>query len=86
MENAAAGSAVDNWPDELDWEDTMPPPIQNTTAQGQDLGYNDVGYHYDIANYLPPLHEDYPAIDNYAGDALDFPAQAQAGPPDAVCC
>jgi hypothetical protein len=87
MENAATGSAVDNWPDEVDevdWED-MPPPIQNTAAQGQDLGYNDVVYHHDIANYLPPLHEDDPAINIYAG-ALDVPAQAQAGPPDAVCC
>ena len=89
MANAATGSAVDNWPDELDWGD-LPPPIQNAAAQGQNLGYNDVGYHHDIANYLPPLHEDDPAINIYAGAAaLDRghrePAQAQAGPPDAVC-
>ena len=80
MENAA----VDNWPDELDWED-FPPLIQNTAAQGQVLGYNDAGYHHDIANYLPPLLEHDPAINNYAGAALEVSAQAQPGPPDAVC-
>ena len=41
---------------------------------------------YDIANEHPPLFEHHDlAIDNYAGVALDVPAQAQAAPPDPVC-
>jgi hypothetical protein len=83
MENAASN----NLPDE-DWED-MHQPVQNTAAQLegqlQDLGYVDVGY-YDISNGLPPLHEYRdPTINNYAGDALDLPVQAQAVPLDPVC-
>lgn len=41
---------------------------------------------HDMANDQPPLHDhrDH-AIDNYAGAALDVPAQAQAAPPDPVC-
>lgn len=43
-----------------------------------------MGY-YNIANDQPPLHEHRdPAINNYAGVALDVPCEEQAAPPDLV--
>ena len=64
----------------------MPPPIENVAVQGQlqDLRYVDIGYN-DMANDYPPLHEhrDH-VINNYAGVALDVPAQAHAAPPAPV--
>ena len=65
----------------------LQPAAQNTAAQGQphDVRYLDIGY-YHVANGRPPLHENHdPAINNYAGAALNVPAQAQAAPPDPVC-
>ena len=64
----------------------MPPPVENIAAQGQlqDLQYVDMGYN-DIVNDHPPLHEHLDhAINNYAGVALDVPAQAHAAPPAPV--
>ena len=61
----------------------MPLPVENVTTRGQpqDTHYIDMGY-YDMANDLPSLHEhrDH-VINDYAGAALDVPAQAQAAPP-----
>ena len=60
-----------------DWVD-MPAPVENTAAQGQpqDLQYIDMGYN--MANDRPPPleHRDH-TINDYAGVALDVPAQAQ---------
>ena len=40
-----------------------------------------MGY-YNMANDQPPVHERRdPAINNYAGVALDVPGEAQAAPP-----
>jgi hypothetical protein len=68
--------------------ENMPPPVENTAAQGQpqDLWYPDMGY-YNMGNDHPPLHEHRGhAINNYdAGVALDIPAQAQAAPLPPVC-
>jgi hypothetical protein len=65
----------------------MPPPaVENNAAQGQpqDLRYVDMGY-FDMTNDHPPVHEHRnQIIDNYAGVALDVPAQAQAAPPPPV--
>jgi hypothetical protein len=64
----------------------MPPPVENTAAQGQPQGlqYVDMGY-YDMPNDPPPLqHRDH-GINNYAGVVPDVPAQTQAAPPVAVC-
>ena len=65
----------------------IPPTVENPAAQGQpqDLQYVDMGY-YNMANDHPPPHEhrDH-AINNYAGVALDAPAQAQAAPSTPVC-
>lgn len=65
----------------------MPPPVENVAVQGQlqDLRYVDMGY-INMANGHPPVHEHRGhAINNYAGVALDVPAQAQAAPPAPVC-
>jgi len=65
----------------------MPPPVENVVVQGQlpNPRYVDMG-HNDMANDHPPLHEHRGhAINNYAGVALDVPAQAQAIPPAPVC-
>jgi hypothetical protein len=65
----------------------MPPPIENTAAQGQphDLRYPDMGY-CNMGNDHPLLHEHRGhVINNYAGVALDIPAQAQAAPLAPVC-
>ena len=73
----------DHRPDE-DWGD-MSPPVENTVAQArpQDLGY--MGS-YDMANHHPPLHGHHDrAVNNYAGVALDVPAQAQVAPLAPVC-
>jgi hypothetical protein len=64
-----------------DWEDL--PPVD----QPQDLpaGYGGMG-HYDMANNHLPLHEHHNhAINDYAGLALNDPAQAQAAPLVPVC-
>jgi hypothetical protein len=63
-------------------------PIENPAAQGQpqDLRYADMGYYNMVNDHHPPLHERH-AINNYAGVALNVPAQAQAqaAPPAPVC-
>ena len=62
----------------------LQPAVQNT-AQPQDVQYLDMGY-YHVVNGHPPLHENPDhAINNYAGAALDVPAQGQAAPSDPVC-
>jgi hypothetical protein len=62
----------------------MPPPVA-AQGQPQDLWYADMGF-YNMVNVRPLLHEHHDhAINNYAGIALDVPAQAQAAPPAPVC-
>lgn len=68
----------------------IPLPVGNNAAQlqayPQHLQYVDVDY-YNIANDYPPLHEHRnhaTSINNYAGAALDVPAQPQAAPSDPV--
>lgn len=67
--------------------DDVPPPVENIVAHDhpQDLRLRYIDY--DMANDHPgpPLHEHRDqAINNYAGVALDVPAQAQAAPPAPV--
>ncbi|KAF8466562.1 hypothetical protein DFH94DRAFT_780577 [Russula ochroleuca] len=69
-------NAAGNRPDE-DWDDM---PIENPAAQGQpqDLRYADMGYYNMVNDHHPPLHERHAINNNYAGVALNVPAQAQA--------
>ena len=71
-------TAGNHWLDE-DCVD-MPAPVEYAAAQGQpqDPQYIDMGY-YNVANDRPPPleHRDH-TINDYAGVALDVPAQAQA--------
>ncbi|KAF8477778.1 hypothetical protein DFH94DRAFT_694588 [Russula ochroleuca] len=73
-----ANATGNHRPDD-DWVD-MPPPVDNTAAQGQpqDLRYIDMG-HYDMANDHPQ-HRDHAT--NNAEAALDVRAHVQAAPPD----
>jgi hypothetical protein len=83
-----ANAASDHLPDG-DREDMLP-PVENSATQGQpqDLWYGGMGHYGDIANnhLQVPLHEHHDhAVNDYAGLALDVPAQAQAAPLAPVC-
>ena len=65
----------------------IPTTVESIAAPGQPrpLRFADMSYH-NMSNDQPPLHEHRDnAINNYAGVALNLPAQVQAAPPVPVC-